>query len=188
MSETRLPAPAYSVGGGDPVPRQRRNSRRAYDHDGRECWPMDLAYAAQNGIRVIWAICPPRCRYEGEVAIDRFPTTMAVRDVGLHQRCSVCGRKGPETVPVWLAKGHGPAPAFALDDLPDRHAADFTRPIPVAEGPLEHDPVGIDAPFRPCADHQHAVDLDLERAVGRVDSDQLRGGPPKSLRLTAEMK
>ena len=101
MTEPRYPAQAYSSGHGNPVPRHRRNPRRAYDREGRECRPMDLANAAENGVRFIRAICPPPCRHEGEVALDRFPSTMAVRDVGLYLRCTACGRKGPETEPVW---------------------------------------------------------------------------------------
>lgn len=101
MTEPRYPAQAYSSGQGDPVPRHRRNPRRAYDREGRECRPMDLANAARNGVRSIRAICPPPCRHEGQVALNRFPSTMAVRDVGLHLRCSACGRKEPETEPVW---------------------------------------------------------------------------------------
>ena len=101
MTEPRFPTTAYSSGRGDPVPRHLRNPRRAYGRDGRECQPMDLANASQNGVRAIRAICPPPCRHGGELAIERFPTTMAVRDVGLRLRCSVCGRKGPETEPVW---------------------------------------------------------------------------------------
>jgi hypothetical protein len=100
VEDRRLPAP-YSSGQGDPVPRHRRNPRRAYDRDGREIAPMDLANAVKNGGWAIRAICPLPCRHEGELPIDRFPTTMAVRDVGLRLRCSVCGRKGPETEPVW---------------------------------------------------------------------------------------
>ena len=55
---------------------------------------MDLANAAQNGVRRIRAICPPPCRHEGE--LDRFPPMMAVRDVGLYLRCTACERKEPQ--------------------------------------------------------------------------------------------
>ena len=60
---------------------------------------MDLANAAENGVRAVRAICP--CGHVGETPIDRLPPTMAVRDVGLYLRCSACGQKGPETEPVW---------------------------------------------------------------------------------------
>lgn len=62
---------------------------------------MDLANAAQNGVRSIRAICPLPCRHQGEMPLDWFPATTAVRDVGLRLRYSACGRKGPETEPVW---------------------------------------------------------------------------------------
>lgn len=101
MVEPRYPATAYSNGENDPVPRHCCNPRRAYDRDGYEVMPMDPANAAQNGARFIRAICPPPCRHEGDVALERFPKTMAVRDVGLHLRCTACGWKGPETEPVW---------------------------------------------------------------------------------------
>ena len=101
MSETVPPASAYTAGQGDPVPRYRRNPRRAYDRDGREIRPMDLANAASHGVTMLRAFYPPPCQHEGLVPLDRFPLPMAVRDVELHLRCSICGRKGPETEPVW---------------------------------------------------------------------------------------
>ena len=73
----------------------------------------------------------------------------------------------------------------SLCELPNRHAPDFARPIPVAGGPLEHDPVGIDAPCRLCADHQNSAGLDPDRTVVRMDSEQLRGGPTQPVRLLA---
>jgi predicted RNA-binding Zn-ribbon protein involved in translation (DUF1610 family) len=99
MSESDRSPSAYTPGEGDPVPRYRRNPRRAYDREGREIRPMDLANAAENGVRAVRAICP--CGHVGEASITRFPPSTAVRDVGLRLRCSACGRKGPETEPVW---------------------------------------------------------------------------------------
>ncbi|WP_342167274.1 hypothetical protein [Methylobacterium sp. SD21] len=46
MTEPLYPATAYSSGQGDPVPRHRRNPRRAYDRKGREVRPMDLINAS----------------------------------------------------------------------------------------------------------------------------------------------
>ncbi|GJE37723.1 hypothetical protein [Methylobacterium persicinum] len=69
---------------------------------------MDLTNAIQNHVRAIRAICTPPCRHEGELPIDRFPTTMAVRDVGLYLRCTACGRKGPEMEPVWPLRSDAP--------------------------------------------------------------------------------
>ncbi len=63
--------------------------------------PVELAAAAQNGVRFIRAICPPPCRHKGQVPLAAFPPTMGVRDVGLYLRCTACGRKGPETELVW---------------------------------------------------------------------------------------
>ena len=101
MSEERIPPSAYTTGQGDPVPRHRRNPRRAYDREGREIRPMTLANAADNGVTMLRAFCPPPCRHEGLVPLDRFPLALAVRDVGLRLRCTACGRKEPETEPAW---------------------------------------------------------------------------------------
>ena len=101
MRKDRVPPSAYTAGEGGPVPRLRRNARRAYDREGREIRPMDLANAADNGVAMLRTFCQPPCRHEGLVPLDRFPPEMAVRDVGLHLRCSACGRKGPETEPMW---------------------------------------------------------------------------------------
>ncbi len=101
MSEERVLASAYTAGEGDPVPRHCRNPRRAYDRDGREIRPMDLANAASHGVTMLRAFCPPPCQHDGLVPLNRFPAIMAVRDVGLRLRCSACGRKGPETESVW---------------------------------------------------------------------------------------
>lgn len=108
MTEPRYPAQAFSSGQGDPVPRHRRNPLRAYDRDGRELRPMDLANAMKNGVQFIRATCPPPCRHQGEVPIDRFLATMAVPDVGLRLRCSACGRKGPVTEPRWPRRSDSP--------------------------------------------------------------------------------
>lgn len=83
------------------APSHRCDPLKAYGREESRCQPMNLANASQNGVRAIRAICPPPCRHEGELPIERFPATMAVRDVGLRLRCTVCGRKGPETEPVW---------------------------------------------------------------------------------------
>ena len=69
MSEERVPPSAYTAGQGDPVPRYRRNPRRAYDRDGREIRPMDLANAADNGVTMLRAFCPPPCRHDGLVPL-----------------------------------------------------------------------------------------------------------------------
>jgi hypothetical protein len=57
MNEERPPAPVYMAGQGEPVPRHRRNPRRAYDRDGREIRPMDLANAASHGVTMLRAFC-----------------------------------------------------------------------------------------------------------------------------------
>ncbi|GJD37533.1 hypothetical protein QO012_004430 [Methylobacterium aerolatum] len=101
MTEPRIPSAAFGSGKGDPVPRHRRKPRQANDRDGREIRPIDLANAMKHGVRSIRATCPPPCRHEGDLPIDRFPPATFVPDVGLRIRCTVCGRKRPVTEPVW---------------------------------------------------------------------------------------
>ena len=100
MGDERVPPSAYTAGQGEPVPRHRRNPRRAYDRDGREIRPMDLANAASHGVTMLRAFCPPPCRHEGLVPLERIPPAIAIRDVGLRLGCTACGRRGPETEPA----------------------------------------------------------------------------------------
>lgn len=83
----------------DPVPRHLRNPRRAYDRDGSEFPPMDIANARQNGATGLWAFCT--CGHEGIVPLDRFRDDTPVPDAGDQLRCSACGRKGVDTRPAW---------------------------------------------------------------------------------------
>jgi hypothetical protein len=83
------PAGAYKSGVGDPVPRHKRNPRRAYDAEGREIFPATIANSIQNGAYAIRAECA--CGHEAEVPIDRFPPENFVPDVGLRLRCEKCG-------------------------------------------------------------------------------------------------
>ena len=99
MAEPRYPTSAYTAGVGDPVPRHKRNPRRAYDAAGREVAPATIANSMQNGVRALRAECA--CGHEAEVPIDRFPPDSFVPDAGLKLRCERCGAKGPKTVPVW---------------------------------------------------------------------------------------
>lgn len=96
---TRYPASAYTPGVGDPVPRHKRNLRRAYDAESREVTPATIANSMQNGASALKAECA--CGHAAEVPIDRFPPDIFVPDAGLRLRCERCGARGPRTVPVW---------------------------------------------------------------------------------------
>jgi hypothetical protein len=102
----RYPAGAYTSGVGAPVPRHKRNSRRAYDAEDREIIPATIANSMQNGAYAIRAECA--CGHEAEVPIHQFPLESFVPDVGLRLRCEKCGAKGPKTVPVWLRANERP--------------------------------------------------------------------------------
>ena len=54
----------------------------------------------ETGVQAIRAIWPPPCKHKGQLSMKSLPTTLAIKDVGLHLRCSVCERKGLETKPV----------------------------------------------------------------------------------------
>jgi hypothetical protein len=96
---TRVPAEAYTPGAGEPVPRHKRNPRRAYDSIGREITPMTISNAMENGAFALRAECP--CGHEAEIAIERFPPESFVPDAGVRLRCERCGAKGPTTEPIW---------------------------------------------------------------------------------------
>lgn len=86
MTEPRISAAAYRPGQGNPVPRHRRNPRRANDRDGRKFRLMDLANALARRVKTIRAIYPPPCPHEGEVLIKRFPLEIDVPDAEM--RCA----------------------------------------------------------------------------------------------------
>jgi len=96
---TRFPVEAYTPGFGDPVPRHRRNPRRAYDPAGREITPATIANSMENGVVALRVECP--CGHEAEIPIERFPPESFVPDAGLRLRCERCGAKAPKIEPVW---------------------------------------------------------------------------------------
>ena len=80
-----------------------RNPRRAYDADGREITPMDLANMRQNGVRSVTAECKA-CKREAAVNCDALPADLPVPDVALRLRCSACGSKQIVTRPDWTER------------------------------------------------------------------------------------
>jgi len=84
------------------IDRPARNPRRAYDADGREIPPMDLANMRENGIRSVAADCQELgCHHHGVINVDRLPDDLPVPDVALRLRCLACGSRNVKTVPNW---------------------------------------------------------------------------------------
>jgi len=77
-----------------------RNSRRAYDSEGREIEPMPLANMREHGVRSVEAECRD-CKREAVVNVDSLPEALPVPDVALRLRCSACGSKHTVTRPNW---------------------------------------------------------------------------------------
>ena len=86
-----------------------RNPRRAYDEEGREIRPMDLANMRAHGVRSFDATCERQdCGHEATVNVDHLPAAMPVPDVGLRMVCSKCGGRRINTRPDWTqSRPHG---------------------------------------------------------------------------------
>jgi hypothetical protein len=81
------------------MPRPGRNPRRAYDSEGREIAPMNLANMREVlSCRSVDAECR-ECLHAATVNVDGLPDELAVPDVGLRLRCSSCGSKQIVTRP-----------------------------------------------------------------------------------------
>jgi hypothetical protein len=79
-----------------------RNSRRAYDGQGREIPPMTLGNMREHGVRSIDAFCHAiGCGHASTVNVNGLPDELPVPDVGLRLRCSRCGRRAVHTRPNW---------------------------------------------------------------------------------------
>jgi len=77
-----------------------RNSRRAYDSEGREIEPMPLTNMREHGVRSVEAECRD-CKREAVVNVDSLLEALPVPDVALRLRCSACGSKHIVTRPNW---------------------------------------------------------------------------------------
>ncbi len=95
MTDEPRPATIWTPGQGDPVPRHKRNPRRAYDPEGREVTPATIANSRQNGARGILVLC--KCGREAALPFDGMGDTDFVPDVALRLRCSACGA-GPKDI------------------------------------------------------------------------------------------
>ena len=79
-----------------------RNPRRAYDGQGNEIQPMDLASMRTHGPRAVNATClNPGCGHEALINVDSLPDDLPVPDVALRLRCSACGSRQIKTMPDW---------------------------------------------------------------------------------------
>jgi len=100
----RGPVTIWTLGQGEPVPRHKRNPRRAYDAEGREITPATVANSRQNGARGIMVLC--RCGHEATLPFDRFSDDALMPDIALRLRCSACGAgpKDIETRPDFMGR------------------------------------------------------------------------------------
>ncbi|MGU3363080.1 hypothetical protein ACLBWX_22480 [Methylobacterium sp. M6A4_1b] len=107
MSDELKPVTVWTPGQGDPVPRHKRNPRRAYDPQGRESAPMTIANARENGARGLLVLC--RCEHEAAIPFGDLPGTAFVPDIALRLRCTACGggAKGVETRPDFTGRRFG---------------------------------------------------------------------------------
>ena len=82
--------------------RPPRNPRRAYDADGREIKPMDLANMREHGVRSVEASCQEiGCAHEASLNVDHLPGGFPVPDIALRVRCSACDSRNVKTIPDW---------------------------------------------------------------------------------------
>lgn len=63
----------------------------------------------------------------------------------------------------------------------------LTRLRPVAGEPVEYDPVRLDADDWAVVDHQRAGILDTQKAVLRMNTEQMRRSPAEPVRLRTEL-
>jgi hypothetical protein len=83
--------------------RPPRNSRRAYDADGKEIAPMTLANMRAHGVLSIAAHCErTACGRTAVGNVDGLADTLPVPDVALKLRCSECDGRRIKTIPNWL--------------------------------------------------------------------------------------
>ncbi|WP_264051682.1 hypothetical protein [Methylobacterium flocculans] len=104
MNTEPRPVNIWTPGQGDPVPRHKRNPRRAYDPEGREIAPATIANSKANGAGGLMVLC--KCGRETTIPFDGLPDTALVPDVALRLRCSACGSgaKDIETRPDFTGR------------------------------------------------------------------------------------
>lgn len=61
---------------------------------------MTLQNMRSLGVRSVPASCE-KCQHEAAIIADALPDDSPVPDVALRLRCSSCGSKAIETVPLW---------------------------------------------------------------------------------------
>lgn len=77
-----------------PIPRHRRNPRRAYDESGQEipCPTVGSCRAAGETTAAIHCEAMG-CHHSGIISTDGLPADLPFPDIALYCRCSVCGSK-----------------------------------------------------------------------------------------------
>ncbi len=79
-----------------------KNPRRAYDAEGREIAPATVGSERAVGVREVEIWCGD-CHHHAEVSTDGMPAELAIPDIGLRFRCSVCGGRNLTSRPGVLA-------------------------------------------------------------------------------------
>ena len=82
-----------------------RNTRRAYDREGREIEPMTLGNMREHRVRAVEATCET-CKHEAVINVDALPDELYVPDVALKLRCSSCGSRKIVVRPDWSRRDH----------------------------------------------------------------------------------
>ena len=92
----------WGAGRNDPVPKHKRNPRRAYDAEGREIEPATVANVRTTGATGLLVDCT--CGHRGRIGFDGINPEAYVPDIALRLVCSSCGKRGGciEVAPDWV--------------------------------------------------------------------------------------
>jgi hypothetical protein len=69
--------------------------------------PMTLENMRAVGVRHVMLSCTIECGHHVELLVDDLPAGTPVQAIGRRYRCSLCGRKGPQSQPAWHLQERG---------------------------------------------------------------------------------